>query len=81
MQVCLELVYRIVSKTIAREGLWDRGPPPAPYLNKKNKKDGNKMNTINALKVRINNLQQRDPVGNARIIAKLKRRVRSMENK
>ncbi len=39
------------------------------------------FNTIDALKVRINNLQQRDPVGNARIIAKLKRRVRSMENK
>jgi hypothetical protein len=39
------------------------------------------MNTINALKVRINNLQQRDPVGNARIINKLKRRVRAMENK
>ena len=38
-------------------------------------------NTINALKVRINNLQQRDPVGNARIIAKLKRRVRALENK
>lgn len=39
------------------------------------------MNTINALKVRINNLQQRDPVGNARIINKLKRRVRALENK
>ena len=50
--------------------------------NLKNKKDGSKMfNTIDALNVRINNLQQRDPVGNARIIAKLKRRVRSLENK
>lgn len=39
------------------------------------------MNTINALKVRINTLQNRDPVGNMRIINKLKRRVRSMENK
>ena len=39
------------------------------------------FNTIDALNVRIHKLQQRDPVGNARIIAKLKRRVRSMENK
>jgi hypothetical protein len=39
------------------------------------------MNTIDALKVRINNLQQRDPVGNARIINKLKRIVRAMESK
>ena len=39
------------------------------------------FNTINALKVRIHNLQQRDPVVNAKIIAKLKRRVRAMENK
>lgn len=38
------------------------------------------MNTINALKVRINMLQNRDPVGNMRIINKLKRRVRAMEN-
>ena len=38
-------------------------------------------NTINALKVRINNLQNRDPIGNMRIINKLKRRVRAMENK
>jgi len=36
-------------------------------------------NTIDALKVRIHNLQQRDPVGNARIIAKLKRKVRALE--
>ena len=38
-------------------------------------------NTIDALKVRIHNLQQRDPVGNVRIINKLKRKVRAMENK
>ena len=37
-------------------------------------------NTIEALKVRINILQNRDPVGNIRIINKLKRKVRSMEN-
>jgi hypothetical protein len=36
-------------------------------------------NTIEALKVRINILQNRDPVGNARIINKLKRRVRALE--
>ena len=39
------------------------------------------FNTIDALKVRINTLQQRDPVGNAKIIAKLKRRIRAMESK
>lgn len=39
------------------------------------------FNTIDALKVRVHNLQQRDPVGNARIINKLKRRIRTMENK
>lgn len=38
-------------------------------------------NTIDALNIRIHQLQQRDPVGNAKIIAKLKRRVRSMESK
>ena len=38
-------------------------------------------NTIDALKIRINMLQNRDPVGNMRIINKLKRRVRAMENK
>jgi hypothetical protein len=37
------------------------------------------MNTINALKVRINMLQNRDPVTNMRIINKLKRRVRTLE--
>lgn len=38
-------------------------------------------NTIEALKVRMNMLQNRDPVGNARIINKLKRRLRAMESK
>lgn len=38
-------------------------------------------NTIEALKVRMNMLQNRDPVGNAKIIAKLKRRLRAMESK
>ena len=36
-------------------------------------------NTIDALKVRIHMLQQRDPVSNAHIIAKLRRRVRALE--
>lgn len=38
-------------------------------------------NTIDALKVRINKLQNKNPIGNARIINKLKRRVRVMEGK
>ena len=38
-------------------------------------------NTIEALMVRINILQNRNPVGNMRLINKLKRRVRAMENK
>lgn len=38
-------------------------------------------NIINALNVRIHNLQQRDPVGNAKLIRKLQRRVRALENK
>ena len=37
------------------------------------------MNTINALKIRINMLQNRDPVTNMRIINRLKRRVRALE--
>jgi hypothetical protein len=37
-------------------------------------------NTIEALKIRIQLLQNRDPVGNMRIINKLKRRVRLLEN-
>ena len=37
-------------------------------------------NTIEALKIRIQLLQKRDPVGNMRIINKLKRRVRLLEN-
>lgn len=36
--------------------------------------------TIEALKMRIHVLQNRDPIGNARIINKLKRRVRLLEN-
>ena len=39
------------------------------------------FNTIEALKIRIHTLQMRDPVGNMRIINKLKRRVRDMESK
>lgn len=39
------------------------------------------MTNINALNVRIHTLQMRDPVGNMRIINKLKRRVRAMESK
>lgn len=35
--------------------------------------------TIEALKNRINLLQERDPIGNQRIVNKLKRRVRAME--
>lgn len=38
------------------------------------------MNTIEALKNRIQLLQNRDPVCNMRIINKLKRRVRALEN-
>lgn len=37
-------------------------------------------NTVEALKVRVHNLQMKDPVGNAKIIAKLKRKIRAMEN-
>ena len=37
--------------------------------------------TIEALKVRIHNLQQKDPVMNGKIIRKLQRKVRAMENK
>ena len=38
-------------------------------------------NTIDALKIRMHMLQMRDPVGNMRLINKLKRRIRAMENK
>ena len=38
-------------------------------------------NTIDALKTRIHMLQQRDPVGNVRLINKLKRRIRALEVK
>lgn len=45
-------------------------------------KEEQKMNnTIEALKIRIHQLQERDPVGNANLINKLKRRVRALENK
>ena len=37
--------------------------------------------TIEALQIRINILQQRDPVGNANIINKLKRQIRRLESK
>jgi hypothetical protein len=37
-------------------------------------------NTVEALKIRIHSLQMKDPVGNMRIINKLKRRVRALEN-
>ena len=37
-------------------------------------------NTIDTLKIRIHTLQMKDPVGNMRIINKLKRKVRAMEN-
>ena len=36
-------------------------------------------NTIDALKIRIHVLKQRDPVGNAAIINKLARRVRKLQ--
>ena len=39
------------------------------------------FNTIDALKVRIHNLQMKDPVMNAKIIRKLQRKVRAMESK
>lgn len=35
--------------------------------------------TIEYYKVRIHMLEQRDPVGNSKIIRKLKRKVRAME--
>ena len=37
-------------------------------------------NTIESYEVRIHKLQQRDPVGNKRLINKLKRRVRAMKS-
>ena len=37
-------------------------------------------NTIDTLKARIHKLQQRDAVVNSKIISKLKRRVRALEN-
>ena len=35
---------------------------------------------INALKIRIHLLTNRDPVGNAKIISKLTRKIRLLEN-
>ena len=37
--------------------------------------------TIEALKVRIHKLQQKDPVMNSKIIRKQQRRLRTLENK
>ena len=37
--------------------------------------------TIGSLQARINLLQERNPVANEKIIKKLKRRIRLMENK
>ena len=37
--------------------------------------------TIEALQIRMNILQQRDPVGNLNIINKIKRQIRLLENK
>ena len=37
--------------------------------------------TVEALKIRMNILQQRDPVANEHIINKIKRRIRLIENK
>ena len=37
-------------------------------------------NNIEALKIRIHMLQNRDAIGNMRIINKLKRRLRALEN-
>ena len=38
-------------------------------------------NTIDALKIRIHKLQMKDPVTNGKLIRKLQRRVRALENK
>lgn len=35
---------------------------------------------VERLKIRMNTLQHRDPVGNLNIINKLKRRIRALEN-
>ena len=35
--------------------------------------------TVGGLKVRIHNLEQKDAVGNAKLIAKLKRQMRRLE--
>ena len=51
-----------------------------PGINIINKEETKMYNSVDALKVRIHNLQMKDPVGNARIINKLKRKVRAMES-
>ena len=38
-------------------------------------------NTVEALKIRIHKLQQKDPVGNGKIIRKLQRRIRAKEDR
>lgn len=38
-------------------------------------------NTIDMLKIRIHKLQQRDPVGNDKLIRKIQRRIRALEAK
>jgi hypothetical protein len=38
------------------------------------------MNDMNALKVRINKLQNKDAVTNAKLIRKLQRKVRALES-
>lgn len=38
-------------------------------------------NTIEALKIRIHKMQMKDPVMNAHLINKLKRRIRALEDK
>lgn len=36
--------------------------------------------TIESLQIRIHKMQQKDPVGNAHIVNKLKRKLRALEN-
>ena len=45
------------------------------------KEDIKMTNTIEALKIRIHKLQQKDVVGNAHIISKLQRKIRALETK
>ena len=50
------------------------------HHNKKYKEETKMNNHILALENRINLLQNRDPVGNLRIVNKLKRRLRAIQN-